>query len=587
MATKKIPKSMILKHFFSLPEEQRVRILQRHLHPDVIESYAGNNFYPVVCDWKVKPKKEVMATLKKLYGDSRQHLRKTVQGIEDTYLGLLAEREYAQFQASTDEEKLYAQVCCETMNSRVRAFYGYLNDKDKQPYIRAGLSEMITPQAAIEMEKPRLYAPGKSQKSFLDDVMKTMDLSKEKSSMEHLRTIVPADDPERKEKMQCLAQQYMIYSDSVFDPEALAGKINGKGWKKNFDTQKIMKTEDSGARLHTEALLQRIKSAVNEVPETEEEKRLFREAALQTCRDFKRFRQLSPKSSHQEDLDFLKYTDDLAEEVAKDGLSRKDVQDTRTDLTKEYNTLQKDKRGWFLSRTNSPEYNEMMQHLKLFQAKLDIMEGGKPRENLTDEEMKTVNGTSVNDLFANAKQGCYNYGTLKTKSGTGSIWHEAGNERFDSSMKTISKLGELGKKLHLSDTATALRDDVQMQVLQHRKDEKWLSENIENAVVKTICAQSAINSLMPEYQQQKALEGNALQKQMDNIKSQDAYKNIMKNVSKEALADALIKGGNSLYEVMLDAQKKEAAAEKKTGDPEIAPAVKQQKGELGLTAGMR
>ncbi len=54
------------------------------------------------------------------------------------------------------------------------------------------------------------------------------------------------------------------------------------------------------------------------------------------------------------------------------------------------------------------------------------------------------------------------------KNGKGSIWHDAGSDRFDSSMKSPQKLGELGSTLHLSNTATSLRDETQLQVLQNR-----------------------------------------------------------------------------------------------------------------------
>ena len=82
----------------------------------------------------------------------------------------------------------------------------------------------------------------------------------------------------------------------------------------------------------------------------------------------------------------------------------------RRDLSTEYTTLQKEKSGWFLSKTNTPEYNNMMKNLKLFGAKLEMINGQQPKETLTEEELAAVKNTNVDVLYANAKQGCYNYG---------------------------------------------------------------------------------------------------------------------------------------------------------------------------------
>ncbi len=230
-----------------------------------------------------------MATLKKLFGDSKEHLKTAVTGMENRFLGMLAEGEYATFHAHTDEEKL-----------------------------------------------------------------------------------------------QCLAKQCMIFSDSKFDANELAAKFQSKDWKKTFDTYKTLKYENQGSRVEVPMILKRIKSAVNDIPETEEEKAVFREAALQLCRDYTAFKELDkkdPKDLDQNEKDFLELSNDLKNEVAEEGLKQKEAQDLRESLTKEYSTLQKEKSGWFLSKTNSPEYNEMMRHLKLFNAKMDILEGHQPRRS--------------------------------------------------------------------------------------------------------------------------------------------------------------------------------------------------------------
>lgn len=58
MAPKKIPQSSIMQHFLSLPENQRVQILSRHLHPEKLESMGSNELYPPMAQVKNMPEKD-------------------------------------------------------------------------------------------------------------------------------------------------------------------------------------------------------------------------------------------------------------------------------------------------------------------------------------------------------------------------------------------------------------------------------------------------------------------------------------------------------------------------------------------------
>ena len=591
MAPKRIPKYRILQHFCSLPEAQRIQILRNNLSEELITTEASNSFYPQLLELREKPENEAKAFLKKYFGDTPEHLKKTIDhGNVLIYLhnDLLGAR--------TDIDKLYAQVCGETMISRLRIFYDDLYEKDKLPHIREAFSRYNSLKNIDPiLNLSRNFAPGKSADTFLEDVKKTMNLEKQSSMMEELRAAVPADDPERKEKLQCLAQQFMIYSESGNTLEDLAGNVQGRNWKKNFNIQKILTREDSYSRIGLPDLLKRIRTTMNEVPETEEEKAFFKEAALETCKAYRDYRQVYKETDDPDQQELLKLTGELQEEVTAEAVKKPDIKDLSDSLATEYNTLKKTKTGWFLSSTNSPEYNNMMKHLKLFNAKLDILRGDQPKETLTAEELKTVNETGVGELYANARQGCYNYGTLKTKSGTGSILHTAGTERFKASMNMISKLGDLGKKLHLDNSATAVRDNTQLEVLKHRRDGAWLKENIEDAVAKTICTQAILNERRPEFVQRSQLEGDALKAQMDKIKAHKGFRKMMGSFKSDRLADAVINGGNDLYDLYNAASKavKEPGKGAAAGGPQksdsvIKPeAIKKANNNPGLVPGRR
>ena len=583
---KRIPKSKIMQHFFDLPEEDRFRILRQNLDPSLIDKEAGNQFYTPIVNLRSKSKEETLAFIRKYYGDSPEHLKTAVEHGE-LLLGNYKDSEYAKYHAQTDEEKLYAQIHGETLVHRLRIYYDELNEAGKEDFIREALRKMCTIEAAARtLEDPTSYAKGKSPESLLEDVKKTMNLDAERSVMDYIRNGIPADDPERNEKLHWIAKQYMIFAESSLEPEELCNKLKEEDWRKKFDIQETLREQDDYSRISAGKLLPRMKEALDDIPETDEEKTLFREAALQVCKDYAALKRMTADTDDPDKQEFLKFINELQEGLVTDGLKKKENQDLRDNLAKEYATLQKEKSGWFLSKTNSPEYNNMMKHLKLFYAKMDMLSGKPLQESLTAEEQKILDETNVDVLLANAKQGCYNYGTLKTKNGTGSIWHDAGSERFDSSMNTLSQLSELGKKLHLSDPATAVRDEAQVQALQHRSDSKWLKNNIEDVVAKTICAQVLLGKKTPADEQSAKLEGSALAEQVEKIKSSSRFQTMMKMAKPEQLADAVIKGGTGLHELYNQADKAAKKDGRERTASEIEPdSLKPDKKSEGLVPG--
>ena len=586
MAPKKIPQTRIIEHFLSLPEEQRFELFSKHLTPEKVSAEGNNQLYAHLSKLKKTPD-ELRSFIRQKYGDTPEHLRKTV--LHGEQLASVHLKDIYRRMDQPDEDKLFLLITDETtMPSRLWIFYDDLSEQDKKEFDRLALADIKNPKnLSLTLSDKRIFRSG-SSKEFLDDVLKTMDLSKEKSVMEHLQEGIPADDPQRMEKLCCAAQQLMIHPDGIIDPEKLAKDLQDKDWKKKNNIRNAMESETGFARLDGNRLVENIENTMRDCPETEEEKAIFREAALQTCRDYIALEQITDQTAetHQDQADLLKYTRKLQDGMAADAMKEQPVQDLRKELAEQYGILKQDKSGWFLSKSNSKEYNEMMKGMRIFNAKLDMLSGNEPSEPLTEEERKAAENTPTDVLLANAKQGLYKYGSLKTKSGTGSIWHSAGTKRFDSSLKSLQKLGELGKKLHLSNTATAIRDETQLQVLQHRRDGKWLKENIEDAFAKSIISQVSLNQRTPEYQQRNTLDGDALQKQVSKVKSSAAFRKLMENSSPEKLADAIIKGGSNLYDVYNKASRAAAREGHQRTASEIDPEIVQpQKDTKGLVSG--
>ena len=577
---KKIPASKIIKGFLKLPEAKRCELLNKNLS-DQAKYQLGELAFATNLG---KIKKESPETIRKYLTDNKNFGGpwENLIPLGEEIAGEHLKRIYSDFRAESNADKLYALVMCPDLANRLRVFWEGVKGKKREEFIRKEMLDIDSPQKAERfLSDPRNFAPGKNFQTFAEDVMKAADFSSEKSIMGHLNDGAPKDDPQRGRKLVKAAQLCMVTPGSKLDPEKIAEDLRSPDWEKKLDTEGAVKNALTKVEF-TSDMVGHIKDALETIPETDEEKKIFEEAALRTCRDIKR--NLSAKDLNEPSGKALvDFAEELQNGIVSRGLKEKPVKDIQNSIDAEIKILEKEKSGWFLSKTNSPEYNSMMKDMRLFKAKLDIINGKEPL-NLTDEELKTVRETDASTLFRNAKRGCYNYGCLKTKQGTGGIIHDAGEDRFNSSMKCLSELNKLGKKLGLGDPAETVRDEAQREVLQHRRDKNWMTSNVEDLAAKTIYAQTLINKGVPAQTQEKLLSGDAQNKDVERIKADPYFKAMIKNMGPSGVADAMIKGVGALAV----AYKNTAAAVKAKGnivDPhELAPAdIQPMEGSAVLT----
>ena len=582
---KKIPMSRIIQHFITLPEEQRVSLLRAHFSPKTQEKIGEGQFISKLSDLRTDPdpeKKKLRAYISddKNVGGRWKDLLPTAKKyhnghLDDVFNGHLSEH-----------EQMVQTILSSTFANRLGMFWEpVVKGEGKKAFIRDGLASM-TDELALSrwLAMPQSFAEGKSAQDFAEAVAKTMDLSKEKSVMEQLREGAPADDPAREDKLRTAAQFYMFRPHGQINPSELSDKLKASDWEKNVDPKKRLEKDYDVGRLRPQHIVERTEQAMLDLPDTPEDEAILRDAALQTCKDAKRlFNHIYLES--EEGKSFLKFTEKLQTEATKQALKEDAVKTLREGLAAEQAVLAKEKKGFFLSKTNTREFDEMTKGLRLFNAKLELLEGKTPA-GLTPEEEKTVRESDVTTLFDGAKQGCYNYACLKTKNGRStSFVHDIGTERFNASMKSLSHLNELGRKLHISEPAAAIRDEAQLQLLQNRGNKSWLKEHAEDLAARTIYAQTLLNKGTASWRQDRLLEGEALNAKIEKLKNQPSFKKMVKTVGHEGLADAMIQGITKLA----DAYQRAATAASREGHQrtasEIAPEQLEVKnGSAGLTA---
>lgn len=582
---KKIPMSRIIQHFLTLPEEQRVSLLRAHLSPKTQEAIGKAQFETKLSDLRTDPdpeKKKLRAYTSddKNVGGRWKDLLPAAEKYGNGHLDNIFNSHYS------EEEKVVQSILSPTFASRLGMFWDpVVKGERKKAFIRDGLASMTDEQViSRRLAMPESFAEGKSVQDFAEAVAKTMDLSKEKSVMEQLREGAPANDPAREDKLRTAAQFYMFRPHGQVNPAEISDKLKAPDWEKNVNPAKRLQNDYDIGRLKPREIVERTKQALQDIPESPEDEAVFRDAALQTFKSAKRM--LSDtylKSDAGKEI--LKLTDEMQTEAVKRELKQPEVQKLREGLAAEQVILSKEKKGFFLSKTNTKEFDDMTKGLRLFNAKLELLEGKTPA-GLTPEEEKTVRESDVTTLFDSAKQGCYNYACMKTKNGkSASFVHDIGTERFNSSMNSLSHLNELGRKLHISDPAAAVRDEAQRQLLQNRGNKNWLREHAEDLAARTIYAQTLLNKGDPAWRQDRLLQGEALNAKIEKLKNQPSFKKMVKTVGHEGLADAMIQGVTKLADVYQRAANAAAREGHQRTASEIAPEqLKVQNDPGGLTA---
>ena len=258
----------------------------------------------------------------------------------------------------------------------------------------------------------------------------------------------------------------------------------------------------------------------------------------------------------------------------QDALIKREMKDNasfnkdRTKIDEQLQILDKKKSGWFLDEQNSPEYTRMVKQIKLLNLKLDMLAGKPLSVKLSPESLEKLRKANTADMIIAAKRACYNYASLKTKEGKGSIVHEAGRERRDYALKLFESIGKLGDHLGVRSPANELKDHAALQVLRRRSSSSWEKRNAETYAARMIYAMSLQYRGIPEDTQADLMEEEPLNKAVENIRRNPVFRKMVENEGPGGLAKKIVQGASALSEAYMKASSQVAQPE---ADREPAP----------------
>lgn len=362
------------------------------------------------------------------------------------------------------------------------------------------------------------------------------------------------------EKKAALTQMAMLLPEEELDLDDLGQKLSQDGWEKTVNpAAKIDQLRKEG-KLDYQALMDRSKALMEEATAAErgmtqgkQGASFYRQAAL---RNFRSILRTAPAAERQQPgyKALAAYTKELQEtHIAKSIKNVKNFESGHSQLKEQIRTLEKEKSGWFLSKTNSPEYDRMMKHLRRFDAKLDLL-AGKQRPDLDAAERQTIENSDPMELYRTAMFNCAQYSKEKSNYGNDNILHTAGRERNDAARNCVKLIGGLADAFHMRSPARKVMDDTEMELLTRRGSERWQSRNGKRLVAKYLCALSVeCKDLNPELQKELFSEGR-LDAAAEQMQNRPAFRQMAKNLGTNNMVGTLLRGNVGLTEAYQQAE---------------------------------
>lgn len=242
-------------------------------------------------------------------------------------------------------------------------------------------------------------------------------------------------------------------------------------------------------------------------------------------------------------------------------LKKERIEDIEKELNTQENILKRQKSGWFLSKTDSPEYLRMMKGIRAFRAKMEMLRGNAP-EGLDPEERQRILNADAGELLVSAIQGCTDYSSIKTEAGTGGFLHQAGTDRNSAALQTAEQLSDMGLVLGVLSPAMYRRQQLTRELLLHRNEKGWDKAYGESCLAGVIFAMSLQYRGVPHNRQSQLLKEKNYAAAVKGIRQEPAFRRMIQNEGVTGALNKLMEG----TAVLTDAYSKAANEVEKTGD---------------------
>lgn len=355
--------------------------------------------------------------------------------------------------------------------------------------------------------------------------------------------------PERK---TLIARMALLLPEEQLNLKDLGLKLLKPDWERTVNPAAEIRRLRKAGQLDYAAISARSRQMVRDAIEAEtnlhggQKAAFYRRAALQ---NYRYIMQSAPQAERETEgfKTMAAHAAELQEQEVQAFRVGKsaDYDDWRNELDTQYQSLSRDKSGWFLSTRNSPEYDRMMKGVRRFCAKLDLLAGLEPA-GMSQEELAQLRHCDFAELYQQTRRGCVDYVCEKTNYGNDNILHSAGRARRRDAMRVARLLGDLADQCSLRSPAMALKENTELEVLSKRGSERWQSRNGELSAAKALCGIYLEQQGVSWERQKRMLAQEKLPGLLDDIRGRPQFRRMARDLQSSGLCGMVVRGASAL-----------------------------------------
>ena len=397
-------------------------------------------------------------------------------------------------------------------------------------------------------------------------------------------------------------KQNIVYTHAALLPEEdfdlldIAGKLNQPDWEQQMDPNALI------ARLKTEGKLdfgRMADQADRMLEEAEAQKDSYDQLGTFTKYNDIRFRvnaskaykmALKTATPEEQQTEGYRRLQQKAVELQNgawaDVVDGGTVADNFTQLDQQIAALDREKTGFLIDKTNSPEHQIMMKHLHTVQNKVKLLRGEEV-PGLTEQERTELNNADLSELVHQARTAANTYQQIKTENGTKTrFWYTDGASRAGYAGNAVALLDEIETSMETQDPAILMMQKAQNDMIRDMNGNQRTPENISRTAAKLMSGMMMVHQKKTPSQQNAMLKPARFNANLRQIEQSPEFRRMMANEGPAKIAQYICEGNSKLTDAYAKAANEIRA---QRGEQVIAPArmTADQKKEMWKQEGER
>ena len=271
---------------------------------------------------------------------------------------------------------------------------------------------------------------------------------------------------------------------------------------------------------------------------------------------------------------------DMKNELYADALESEQLKNGTDFLNNDIRALGKTKKGFLMSKTDSPEHKKMMKQLLTVQYKIKQLKG-EQLNGLTAQQQENLRKMDLGKEIIKARNLTYDYYRLKKENGEkDSAWYSAGDARMEAAKNTITHLNGFSKFLDLESQPVLDSFNQRMKTVEDADGNQRTDEAVSKAAATAIYNMMMWQKKLPKDKQEEWLEEDRMENNLQIIQNQPIFKRMMQNEGTKNISRYLAEGGGQLTDAFIRASNQVAQEAGQAQQKTLAESTEKEKAEI-------